>query len=54
MGQELFDVSNYYEKRPRKYYVAINSKGFKVARSSASKNYSHAVVSKTPEKWGPI
>ena len=54
MGQELFDVSNYYEKKPRKYYVAINSKGFKVARSSASKNYSHAVVLKTPEKWGAI
>ena len=54
MGQELFDVKSYYEKRPRKYYVAINSKGFKVARSSASKNYSHAVVLITPKEWGGI
>lgn len=54
MGQELFDVKNYYEKKPRKYYVATNSKGLKIARSSASKNYSHAVVGKTPEKWGAI
>jgi hypothetical protein len=54
MGQELFDVNTYYEKKPRKYYVATNSKGFKVARSTESKNYSHAVVLKTPEKWGAI
>lgn len=54
MGQELFDVNGYYVRQPRKYYVATNSKGFMVARSSASKIYSHAVVLKTPEKWGSI
>jgi predicted patatin/cPLA2 family phospholipase len=54
MGQELFDVDSFYEKKPRRYYVATNNKGFMVVRSSASKYYSHAVVAKTPTKWGAV
>lgn len=44
MGQELFDVR--WIRKPRKYYLATNSKGHKVVRGSAEKEYTHATIYK--------
>lgn len=43
MGQELLDVSG-YQRRPRKFFVATNSKGYKAVRGSAERDYSYCVI----------
>lgn len=53
MGQELLDVKG-YQRRPRKFFVATNSKGYKAVRGSAEKDYSYCVIAKEYSEWGSI
>lgn len=53
MGQELLDVSG-YQRRPRKFFVATNSKGYKAVRGSAEKDYSYCVIATEYSQWGSI
>ena len=43
MGQELLDKVGYI-KKPRKYYLATNSKGHMVVRGTTQKEYTHATI----------
>lgn len=60
MGQELLDVGmgngqwTYYQRRPRLYYKATNSKGYQVTRGSASKQYQYCAVASDLNKWGGL
>lgn len=53
MGQELLDHKGWI-KKPRKYFVATNSKGYRVVRGSADKDYSYCVMAKELSVWGSI
>lgn len=60
MGQELLEVGtgsgqwNYYQKKPRLYYKATNSKGYIVTRGSANKKYSYCAVASDFNRWGGL
>lgn len=60
MGQELLDVGmgngqwTYYQRRPRLYYKATNSKGYQVTRGSASKQYAYCAVASDFNRWGGL
>jgi hypothetical protein len=53
MGQELLERTGYV-KTPRKYFVATNSKGYRVIRGSAYKDYFYCVLTKELNEWGCI
>lgn len=53
MGQELLNHKGWI-KKPRKYFVATNSKGYRVVRGSADKDYFYCVMSKELSEWGGI
>jgi len=53
MGQELLDRVGYV-RRPRKYFVATNSKGYRVIRGSADRDYFYCVIAKELSVWGSI
>jgi hypothetical protein len=53
MGQELLERTGYV-KTPRKYFVATNSKGYRVIRGSADRDYFYCVMSKELSEWGCI
>lgn len=53
MGQELLERKGYV-RTPRKYFVATNSKGYRVVRGSADKDYFYCVMSKELSEWGCI
>jgi len=53
MGQELLERTGYV-KTPRKYFVATNSKGYRVIRGSADRDYFYCVMSKELSQWGGI
>lgn len=53
MGQELLDRVGYV-RRPRKFFVATNSKGYKAVRGSAEKDYSWCVIATDYSQWGSI
>lgn len=53
MGQELLEVRGYVRK-PRKYFVATNSKGYRVVRGSADRDYSYCVMTKELSERGGI
>jgi hypothetical protein len=53
MGQELLERTGWV-KTPRKYFVATNSKGYRVIRGSADRDYSYCVMSKDLTEWGGI
>ena len=53
MGQELLEHKGWI-KKPRKYFVATNSKGFRVVRGSADRDYSYCVIAKELSVWGSI
>lgn len=50
MGQELLHTK--WEKKPRLYFKATNSRGLTVTRGSAQKKYAYCVIEKEPNKWG--
>lgn len=56
MGQELLKIQpsdwNYNHKNRRKFYLATNSKGYKVVRGSSSKELTHATIAGDLTKWG--
>ena len=53
MGQELLERTGWV-KKPRKYFVATNSKGYRVVRGSADRDYFYCVMSKELSEWGGI
>lgn len=53
MGQELLERTGWV-KKPRKYFVATNSKGYRVVRGSADRDYSYCVIAKELNEWGSI
>jgi hypothetical protein len=53
MGQELLDRQGWI-KKPRKYFVATNSNGYKAIRGSADRNYEWCVIAKEVSQWGSI
>jgi len=53
MGQELLERTGWV-KTPRKYFVATNSKGYRVIRGSADRDYFYCVMSKDLSEWGGI
>lgn len=53
MGQELLERQG-WTKKPRKYFVATNSKGYKAVRGSANKDYLWCVIAKDYSQWGSI
>lgn len=53
MGQELLEKQGWIRK-PRKFFVATNSKGYKTIRGSADKDYSFCVISKEVSEWGSV
>lgn len=53
MGQELLERTEYV-RTPRKYFVATNSKGYRVVRGSADKDYFYCVIAKELNQWGYI
>jgi len=53
MGQELLERTGWV-KKPRKYFVATNSKGYRVIRGSADRDYFYCVIAKELNAWGSI
>jgi hypothetical protein len=53
MGQELLEKTGYV-RTPRKYFVATNSKGYRVIRGSADRDYFYCVIAKELNAWGSI
>lgn len=52
MGQELMNPA--WEKKPRLFYKATNSKGLQVTRGSARKRYAYCAVATDFNKWGSV
>ena len=56
MGQELLEVGlnndYYYQRTPRKFFLATSSTGLRAVRGSASKVYTHACIATKRSEWG--
>lgn len=54
MGQELLEIqpSDWKFRSKRRFYLATNSKGYKVVRGSSSKELTHATIAGDLTQWG--